>query len=1588
MKRPKNAEVDKKESTSVIPPVSGLVYDFLESEPAKSKATPAKTKKAKPTLTAPAKPAEETESPKKAARPKTTRKVVTQEKNMTPPSETSVEALCIGNISPHISQEPQSSPDIKSPLDQIPPLNSNPDTSSGQISDMVTPDQAQEPSPPVRSSSAKGAQSPDVSLPTKAKTPPEIVLKDNKITAWHLAEVFKSLTLSGSEPVTLLSLDKMMKKCVKEIREQGYAKLGFRNLKHLLLSFAPYFKCSTRVSPEGVERDIVEMGALEIPPPEPESPAPEPVVEALKPAAAKKKTTKAKTLVEEAEPVEPETPAVAIEAVAKPEPTPKGAKTVKGTKVSPKAKAVKGAKAAPLPTPETPISEAKSPAAPTSGPAKEAKEPLAPKAKAPAKTKAKGNPRDLFSVLTPPEPTPEPILDPAATAAPETAPETAPTPEPPKLELVEPEPVAPSPEPTKTKPAAVKPAETQATPPEAEVEVEPTEPPEVSLTPPLEAQPETPEPVATEPATREPYSEPSSPSPYPRFPSTVERGRPDPRDLRGDLRYQGARPARGLEVAAPMNTLTSGTVTEINVERRLITAREDLTGNFFSGYIPPFNVSWSLVKTLLERGEKDIRVEFVLKPNTDTLQFAQGMPVITDLKYSALDEKTNRGLSVWFHDIIYMPKISSGPGAAHPTFEQMLEKLAQFAQPEKWYYSDSRKPYNLLENYFLKTFQNLQKEKINRFLDIFATQGRLPDLLEVNDAGLAFSADYQLAALNIGLMDQASRDILVVFKKTDSTQKRFVFKGFTATSDNPLGKEVSTKIHPRPARTTYYQKPDEMIYKNIPIDLDHDAQCNHIIVDGIRRGRFPHKFISAICPTYFRYVEDNSRFRAEEVEATNSDLAKFIEEEDTQSTYVTLKEKLKTALDLTQRQIVANPRIPLPYWNPARDKLAFILPLALADPRDYDVVLVVEQITDTDGGVVKPFVHTILTLSMASKGARLISSLQDTWLGTLKDKNHGPNGPATLNGNRPDFPLQFRPTPTPPPRSLKSPSTAVPNLSPRFSPRVVAPPIAARPAPRVYPVPTAPATPAPVAKKSVSFHEIRVNFSEETRYYAQPSVNELNPAFLMKVFEFCAARHERGPNGEKMVPIQFFHEVLVQIIPRLALDNEGYSGFNPNYSDLTAVLELYQDRFALRKNRADRIKYIYLLGDSREAQPSLPPPVAVTVSNNAIQSNLKQGTVVGPIQDKNSVTIVGEDGTERRARVKDTYDLTLINKLLALDYPGVDVTYYCAQTYSRADLYDSSKKGLFYEITDVRSAEIDPDLRAILNTSFPTEFYPDMLSRLRDDTSFNPLYHGLMSNLRVYLSHCLELRKHLALHKLTQLVAKNSEGRQPEFHTSFADIFLLHGFAEVLSQKSFSFNINLQTASSQAIFANFQRSATSDAYYRFSSLVNHAVSGPEAYATSQFLQKWIQEILPSSNDRLNISLTDESAWSRLMWFGSEHGIIPPYLSSNPEDCLFNMKRAFHHAAEDLAQAPQNSLVAWDSVSKALTLLLPLQLSLSGQPDMVVGFRFVTHQASRLLTIDPGSIRLFSLAEAFLRAQVVRPVEDCWLTKALLAQRAN
>jgi hypothetical protein len=1418
---------------------------------------------------------------------------------------------------------------------------------------------------------------------------PHIVLNKNKITEHDLVEVYDYLASLSSGPVTFRDFDVLMRQCVKEIHEHGYKSIGYKNLKDLLVKFKTYFEYSlVHVPGEAAPREIVErldtpLGLRA------EAAEPETAAE-TKP---KKKTAKAKTAAESEKKLKDKPLKHPQE--DKPGKAARG-RTAKGTKSKTPA-------ADTLTEPQEPREAAAGPEETVPASAQEAAGPPLPAPViAAAETGAFVNQAALKSSPDKPGPLAEVQAgdQPSAVTA---AAEKAEIPNQPAAGEKTAEEISAAPsggvlyKVPEEPPAAAQPA-----PPEADLEqnapASPQEPPQTGdgfCRPQSPGHPSN-QPYPSYPAAQanyRSYDRTGSGLGWKEDPAASARFRSQP-DLRlaaqAELRSAGQSggdprqiyPGGGTDYSVPINIPTSGVVTEVNLDRHIITVREDITGQFFSGYVQASNVSWTIIRTLFERGEPEIKVDFQLRPNTETTQIPSGTPVVTDVKYYAIDDMANRGLSVWYHDVIYMPKISSGHPSAHPTFEQMLERLAECAQPEKWYFHDNRKPFNLLENYFLKTFQNLQKEKINKFLDIFFARKRVPELLEVNDAGLAFSADYQLAALNTGLLDQGSRDILVVFKKTDPSQKRYVFKGFTSQSDNALGKEVATRIFPRPVRTSYYQKSDDVIYKNIPIDLDHDAQCNHIIIDGIRRGRFPSKFISLVCPPYFRYAEDNSRLKADEVEATNSELAKFIEEESNLATYTTLKEKLKTALDLTLRKIVTNPRIPLPFWNPAQDKLAFILPLALADPRDYDVALVVEQISDTDGGAIRPFIHTVLTLSMACKGARLISTLQDTWLGSIKDKH----SPIAAMMPKADFPARLPqsarpPLVPPPPKRLKSPSLTVPNLTPKI------PKLPAGPRPPIRPagLGPAPAVPAPV-RKPISFQEIRMSFPDEIRCYASGAVNELNADLLLKIFDFCVRTSNRP--GERAVPLQVFHEVLTQVVPRLTPENGGYSGFNSNYIDLTAVLELNRKYFVLRKNRTDRVKYIFLQSDLKDSplQTVSSPPGPQNLSAQVSEPPQHQGTVVGPVLDKNNVTIIDDDGTERKARVRDIYDMYLINKLLASDYPGVDVTYYCNQVYSRSDVYDSTKRGYLYEVSDVHLTEIDPDLRAVLNTSFPSEFYQEMVNKLREDTGYNPLYQYIFGNLRMFFTHCLEMRKYLALNKLLKRYLSNNESRPGSFLSTYSDIFLMQGFTEMLSQNSIGFNLNLQTVSGMTIFATFHRGTTSETFFRFAYLNNFAANGPEVYSTGQLIAEKIKSVLPPPAARLNLTLTDESAWSRLIWFGSEHGIIPPDLAADPEGCRFNMSRAFQQSADDFTDRPQEALLAWDSVDKTYILILPITLSLHGPAEMAVGFRFSSSRSNGLISIDPTSIRLFSLPEAYLRAQVVRPVEGCWLTQALLTNR--
>ncbi|MDR1873069.1 MAG: DUF3825 domain-containing protein [Deltaproteobacteria bacterium] len=1444
-----------------------------------------------------------------------------------------------------------------------PPAVSSSDQSSKE--DRPSPG-APNPDSPLAASSSETPPS-DAQATAPSDSPFELTLEDAALTLEHLLKVYDRLSPFRTEPVTVLAFDSLLKKCVKDLNSLGYQKyFGRRNIKHLLLDFSPYFQCSTRISPaDGVERDIVELNPSPAPPQD-ETTAEIPRVLIIAGAGAKKIATKTKSApIPEPLDVKPEVPEAKTKEAKR-----KAAKEAKEAKrraaqdrsfepeeLAPPikepipAKAVKGGAKAAV------DKEALSSVKPKKAPG--ALEPLA------KKTKETKDDKGLFDDLTE---TPSAPWKPAALeeAVPNltegfVAPPALASDSPPELAAdSSPEPAPKPARPTKTvDPLAyldeliTDDFEEEAVEPVKSFSGEPREEDFAQIFSDREYKPT-------------PILAPKPASIFAPTPTSEPTPEPEPRALPVDLRQTIPRAIKTAEYLAPINVPLVGTISEVNFDRNFLTVKEEDSGLTFQGNVHPPNVSWSMLKILRERGEANTKVDFILKPNADNNQFVTGFPVIAEFKLQILDEKINRGLAIYFHDIVYMPKVSSGPSALHPTYDQMLERLAQFALPEKWYYSDTRRPFNHLDNYFMKTFQSLQKEKLNKFLDIFSKENRIPELLELNDSGLAFSADCQLTAMNSGLLDRSSRDVLIVFRKTDPLQKRYVFKGFTSSSDNALGKEVSTKIHPWPNRVTYFQKPEEIIYQNPPIDLDQHAQLNHIIIDGIRRGRFPARFIKAVCPAGFEYYEDTSLLRSEELELKNAELVNFIEKE-TSTAYTTIKEKLKTAIELTRRQIVANPRIPLPYLNPSQDKLAFILPLALTDPRDYDVSIVVEQITDGDGGVIKPFVHTILTLSMASKGARLLSSLQDTWLGVLKNKSNGP-AVRPVNAPQPDFPAlnPLRTSLSPPPKALKTLSPQPPVLTSRPRPR----PSAAFTAPKA---PTA--TPSP-PKIPFTQAEIKGHFAEELRYYSQPSVNELSSTFLLKVFDFCVGKLDPQTAADRMVPLQFFHEVLVAIVPRLSSENGGYRSFNHKYSDLTDVFLLNRSFFELRKNRADRAKYVLM---SFEREPTQP----VTAS-----SSVRQGLVVGSIAEKNLVSIYGEDQVERKARVKDPYDLFLIQDLLAKEGVDVEVNYHCTQLSPVKTPLDAPRRAAYYDISDIHSSEIEPDLRAVLNTSFPNDFFPELANRLKEDLAYNGLYQLLFNNLRTYMTSCLEIRKYMALNSLANNLAQNGSATRPDFTRAFSGIFLLKGFSEATSQNYFSFNLNLQNSQNQTIFATFHRSSSLDTFFRFYGLTALPTSGLEVLSTKEAVQKWINEILPPEGATLNLTLTDEAAWSRVIWFGSEYRIIPPSLAADAEECRFLLSRSFHQATQEFAQNPKGCLLAFDSVSRKPTIVLPLSSDYNHGPNMTIGFRLSYSRNTETYYVDPGSVRLFSLQEAYHRAQVINPVEDSWLTRALLASQTN
>jgi hypothetical protein len=291
-----------------------------------------------------------------------------------------------------------------------------------------------------------------------------------------------------------------------------------------------------------------------------------------------------------------------------------------------------------------------------------------------------------------------------------------------------------------------------------------------------------------------------------------------------------------------------------------------------------------------------------------------------------------------------------------------IERLAELALPEKWYYGDQEPEdhYPILKNYLSYTFKKLCREgKIYVETDL--------------------ERDEEYAAFNTGLVDQKYEYIYALFKKNTRGYGMYWYLVDFAVAGEDAGKTLVNLFNPLPKKADYFKgRIENMLYDTSTGDLS----CDYVHILTERTYRLPLDFFLENCPNGFTNIDgvditevyglDESR---EERRSYFRSLGEKIK--NTPKILNRLKNRLDDAVKLSLKRAEWNYKTAIPVYFPSRDAMSLLLPLALVDEDRTDLALVVER---KQSGAYQG--QTVLSLAMAYSNSRLITRPDSDWLNT------------------------------------------------------------------------------------------------------------------------------------------------------------------------------------------------------------------------------------------------------------------------------------------------------------------------------------------------------------------------------------------------------------------------------------------------------------------------------------------------------------------------------------------------------------------------------------------------------------------------------
>lgn len=285
-----------------------------------------------------------------------------------------------------------------------------------------------------------------------------------------------------------------------------------------------------------------------------------------------------------------------------------------------------------------------------------------------------------------------------------------------------------------------------------------------------------------------------------------------------------------------------------------------------------------------------------------------------------------------------------------PDKAAMLRELAEIATPEEW---TIKRENDVLDRYLNAQF----------FLAHIMDDIRTNEWKYVKDKAWPYKHQIPtMAVFDTGLTNRRREQVFCVLRITgeDESIKEYVFQGFAVYGQGALGKKMMRDLGVAPSHGIYYEWEKDLWFSYHSRHIVCDF--HHMVYDNL--SRFSEEFIRK-----YTSVED-PRIKTIPFKGM---LVQYLKSHE----YLlsTLEDKLKHAVEDARTRCLYDYKIPVFIRDMKMYRPQLLLPLYLLNEEKPDMALVIERMPNGDYQG-----HTVITLDMAYKDARVFNRLDYGWL--------------------------------------------------------------------------------------------------------------------------------------------------------------------------------------------------------------------------------------------------------------------------------------------------------------------------------------------------------------------------------------------------------------------------------------------------------------------------------------------------------------------------------------------------------------------------------------------------------------------------------